>query len=297
MSGTNTPGVPGEGATVQPGTEGTVAPKTEPVVAGAGTTPVKPAVTEVKTPKRVAAGDQGDIPEDADLVELSPAALKSRLNRHTKSELKKRFGSDDVETIKKDLEELQLLRKEKEDKRTADLSEIEREKEARVKAERERDTAVLKVRSERQSRDFEKYENRLERVGEALLDEDYVDREITRFAKHLTATFDKKELDKWDAKRTAEEFKTFLDGRLKEKPKMAKNYDDTRRKEIEEELKAEARGERKRQKVTNGAVVDKTPDAGNGGGDSKTMKPGKQNTMSGPELRAHLKKQGINYPG
>src|SRR5260370_36360512 len=50
-------------------------------------------------PKAKQIGEEDDIPEDADLLQLSKKALNARLLRHTKKELRERFGTDDLDDV------------------------------------------------------------------------------------------------------------------------------------------------------------------------------------------------------
>lgn len=86
-------------------------------------------------PGPVTVGEEGDIPADAELIQLSKGALKSRLARATRSELKERFGTDNPDEIKAKLDKLATFEAQQEEQRLASLSELEREREARVKAE------------------------------------------------------------------------------------------------------------------------------------------------------------------
>lgn len=248
-------------------------------------------------PKRAALGaDDDDIPEEAELLELSKTALTKRLNRHTKAQLKKAFGTDDIEKIAKDLGDYQKLKSDKEKERQAELSEVERERERANKAEARAKDLEERVRGERTQRRYERYDTRLSRVAESLIDPDYVDAELSRFARHLTDAFDKRQLRRMTAEQTADELKKFFGQRLKDKPKIAKDYEERRREEIATELKKEARGERKSQAVTNGADHGKKPSqVGNGNGEQKTFAPGKPNSMSDNEARAEMKRLGISY--
>lgn len=96
-----------------------------------------------RTPTRkLITADGEEIPNDADLLEIPPTALKGRLERYTKKQLRDAFGTDDVDTIKARLSEHEQWREEREQKRIAELSEVDRYKEQLAAAQAERDAAV-----------------------------------------------------------------------------------------------------------------------------------------------------------
>ncbi len=113
---------------------------------------------EPAKPEAHALGDDDEIPEDASLLQLSKPALAKRLARHTKSELKERFGTDDPEQIKSDLAELAVFRSEKEATRIANLSEVEKAKEAQKAAEKRADDAEKKAQKAVDSQVFSEYD-------------------------------------------------------------------------------------------------------------------------------------------
>jgi hypothetical protein len=107
-----------------------------------------PAGAPADGPKKVRlGGDSDEIPEDGELFELSPKALSARLARHSRKELKSLFGTDNVDEIKKEMEELKTLRDEREKARQEKLSADERAKEEIAKLRAEKDAA--EARSER----------------------------------------------------------------------------------------------------------------------------------------------------
>jgi len=105
-----------------------------------------------RVPTRKLIGDADDIPNDADLIELPPTALKGRLDRYAKKQLRERFGTDNVDQIRADLDELRVMRAEREERRLADLTETQRLTEQLAAAERravEAETRAEQVQTER----------------------------------------------------------------------------------------------------------------------------------------------------
>ena len=233
------------------------------------------------------------MPDDAEVLELSPRALKSRLARSTATELKKKFGTDDVDKIAADLKELATYREEKEKKRKAELSDLEREREEHEKTKGRATAAEARAREVSELRVFDKEDRRISKVAGKYIDEDYVDEEMNKFAAHLTKTFTDKELKKLRGAGFEEEAEKYFKGRVEKKPKLAKDYEETRSKEIAQELKDIAAGRTPKKKVTNGADVSgrKKPEPTEDTGGPKTFAPGKKNSMSDKEVRDELKKR------
>lgn len=126
----------GDGAAAQQ--PATTAPVSPPVLA-----PVPQPAGRIPTRKLL--GENDDIPNDAELIELSPHALKSRLDRFTKKQLRDSFGTDDVNSIRSKLQQHQLWEKEREEKRIAELTESQRLQEQLQAANRERDEAIARA--------------------------------------------------------------------------------------------------------------------------------------------------------
>lgn len=103
----------------------------------------QPAV-RIPTRKLVADADE-DLPADADLIEMSPALLKKRLERFTRKQLRDRFGTEDMDSVKKDLDELATLRAEAEQRRIATLSETDQLREQVMAATRRAEQAEARA--------------------------------------------------------------------------------------------------------------------------------------------------------
>lgn len=107
----------------------------------------KPAPAEKSAPKALGADDE--LPEDGELFQLSRQALAKRLDRHTKRELRERFGTDDFDTIKAKLDAAEKYEQEREEKRRAALTREQRLKEDKAKAEARAQEAETKLQEER----------------------------------------------------------------------------------------------------------------------------------------------------
>jgi hypothetical protein len=273
----------------QAGAEGAQQPQGgQPAAQPAKQEPAKPAAKAegaqpASEPKRVRLKGDDEVPDDADLIEMSPRAFSARLGRMTSKQLKELFGTDDVDQIKKDREELQTRRQKDEADRQAQLSKEQKAEEARLKAERERDEAQNALRQERETRDYEKQDGRMVKLAGKYLDEDHIDVELTRFAKHLTTEFSRKELEKLTDKQVYAEAEKFFAERVKAKPKIGKDWEAQR----SEELKAELSGKAKpKVAVTNGAGGTKPEGKEKNGGQPEVL---------GKKSKKEIKKAGYNW--
>jgi hypothetical protein len=258
----------------------------EPVTPPPAKAKETPASGEPNERKRASLkGDDDDIPDDADLLELTPRALKSRLTRHSKKELKERFGTDDPAEITAKLKRLEVLEKEEEERKAANLTEKERlEKERDVQKARA-DAAELKARTVHEERVFEKQENRLTRLAEKYLDPDYVDLELPKLAKWLKANFSKEQLKTLKDK----DIEPFFAERIEKKPKLSKDYAASSDKTTKDE--------KVKKPLNNGADPSERPDPSKSGGAGgpKNYAPGKQDSMSRAEAKAQAAKEGYNW--
>lgn len=110
--------------------------------------------------------DDDEIPEDAELIQLSQRALKARLQRHTQRELKERFGHTDIEKIEKELKELSALRAEKEEARKAQLTKEQRLAEEKKQAEDRAKAAEEKAQKLEDERDVNTVSDRFSKIGQ-----------------------------------------------------------------------------------------------------------------------------------
>lgn len=228
--------------------------------------------------KRVALEADEEIPADADLIELSPRALKSRLERATKRELKERFGVDDPKVIAERLAKLEALEKAEEEKRLADLTEQDRLKE-QLKAAEER--------AQRTEQRFTKYRSRQE--------VEKTDRHVAGImGQHIAPKF----LQRWvpDLKRYVE---TFTDEDLARSDELIAEWC---AKQVEESPEIgvgfRAGGEEKpRVGLTTGADTKKPDNQDKAGGpaDKKTAAPGKPNSMTKAEHQEYMRSLGLRY--
>lgn len=260
-----TPATPPAGGT--PATPPTPEPKKAPEAKA------EPKVTpEAKQPKKLS-GDDDEIPEDEDLLQMSPRALKARLTRASKSQLKEAFGTDDIEAIKKKLAAGEEYEAKKEEDRKATLSKEEKLKEERDAALKEARETKTALEASKIANIVEKQDTRMSRIAGNHLDPDYIESELPRLARAVLKAVedgDKKLLKNEDAW-----IENYFKERVAAKPKLGKDFGST---------PEGGTPEPKKLPFTNGAGGSRPTPAGTSGS-PKTGAPGKPNSMSDKEIR------------
>lgn len=245
----------------------------------------KPAAETKTEPKRAKLkDDDDDIPDDAELLELSPTALKGRLRRASKKELRDRFGTDDPNEIKAKLDRLAELEAKEEERENANKSELEKEKSRADKAEQRAKQAEERLTAVYDARVIETEENRIVKLAkEAGMDPDYIEEQFPKFARFLNENYKERDLKKLKDK----DIKKWFEDRIKAKPKLALDTTET--------TTTETTKEKPKAPLTNGPG-NRAPNAAPGNPQAnKSMKPGQANSMTRAEARAEMAKQGIRY--
>lgn len=200
-------------------------PKVVPPVAIVPPTPqaASSATTEEGKKKFRLTDDDEDLPQGAELFEISAKALDSRLQRASQKEIKKLFDSMGV----KDHDELQAKlaaakAKEEEDeaKRLATLTNEQKLQEERDRYQRERDEWKTKFESAEEQKLIGEAHTRVADIAKKLLDSDYLEDELPRFGRYLAKTYSPEQIDALDDA-TIEKY--FTD-RIVEKPKLGKDF-------------------------------------------------------------------------
>lgn len=239
-------------------------------------------------------GNDEEIPDDADLIELTPAALKKRLDRHASKELKARFGTDDVDSIKKQIARAAELEKKEEETKRAAMTEAEKlradlkkETDKRVAAEERYNTHVLQNA-------IEKQETRVSTLASKHLKPKYIRGDFFHdFAMWLKDEFKDDEL----AKVSDAKLDKFFVGYLKENPEFAKDFKSSDKTDETAEG-AEGAGTMTVEKVplNNGAKVNASgTKTKSGAAGTKDFSPRAANAMTRGEARAEAAKRGINW--
>src|ERR1700722_11608435 len=122
--------------------------------------------------KRVQISTDDDIPEDAELLELSKTALNSRLKRATAKELRERFGTDDTAEIKKKLDRLTALEADEDKRKREAMSERERLEADLTAARAEKDELSRQLRIERNERVVHQEDQRIAKIANKYIEND-----------------------------------------------------------------------------------------------------------------------------
>jgi hypothetical protein len=211
--------------------------------------------------------DEEEIPETAELLELSAKALNSRLARHTKKQLRENFGTDDIVEIKAKISRLQELEDKEEERRRADLSEKEKLEEDLKKERGRAETAERKHQEAIEQRMVDQEDSRIKDIaGEYIKAKHYkhVSRDLAEF---LLGEYSEKELANVKDTTIRKWFKDYLE----ENPEFAKAD--------------AAAAPVAKVPLDNGANV-KRPDSAptSGQASSKTARPGQPNSYTKQEL-------------
>jgi len=145
--------------------------------------------------KKVAIGAEEELPEGAELFELSKVALDSRLRRASSRQLKELFGTDNIEEVKGKINRLKELEEQEEQKRLASLSELQREQEARAKAEGERDEWRRKYNSQRDAAIVQQAHGRVERLAGKHVAPGSMEFALFKFGHYMRTNLSKEQMD------------------------------------------------------------------------------------------------------
>jgi hypothetical protein len=219
--------------------------------------------------------DDEEIPENADLLELSSKALTRRLQRFRSKELKEHFGTDDIAKIKADLAEGVTLKKEKEEARRAKLDSEAKMKEDLDAANARVVKAETKAQAVRQERVIDKEDGRILKIAEKFIKPKFWKHIAQDLKDHLRENYSADEMAKLKEKDFDRWFKSYLG----ENPEFAKD------------------GAQTTPKVPlNATTTDNTremPNETTNGG--KTIKPGQPNSMTPAEARQAAGKSGYHW--
>lgn len=227
-----------------------------------------------KEPKQI--GEDDEIPEDSELVSMSKQALGKRLDRHTKKELRERFGTDDYAQIKKDLDELKTLREEKETKRRAELSENEKLKEDLAKEKKAREEAEARAQKTVDAQTFAEYDQTAKEVFGDKVAPKHMKRAMRELKEHILGLEDNEAPS--DVKKAKKVFEKWAKDWLEENPEFAKPAPD----------------EPKKIKLSTGADPNAKREKGDPQMAHKTAKPGQVNSMSKAEYAQYKRERGLS---
>lgn len=247
--------------------EGKPAKKPEVETKGNEGTPTK------KEPKQI--GEDDELPEDSELVSMSKQALTKRLDRHTKKELRERFGTDDYAKIKADLDELAGFRAKREEERKASLTKEQKLQEERDAEKRRADEAEAKLARERDSQVFAEYDATAKEVFTDKVAPKHVKRAMRELKEHILSLDDAEAPT--EPKKAKKVFEKWMKDWLEENPEFAKP----------------AAEEPKKIKLSTGADPNAKREKGDPNLAHKTPKPGAVNSMSKAEYAQYKRERGL----
>lgn len=229
----------------------------------------KPSGEGEKKPKKLS-GDDDEIPEEEELVQMSPRALKARLTRASKAQLRDAFGTDDIDDIKKKIALADEATKKQEEERKARLT-----KEQKLQEELDAANKVLadtrtKLEEAERTRVVEKQDTRIHRIASNHVDGDYIEDSFPHLARAIRQAV--KEGDKKFAKNEEAWIENWYKEYVEKKPKLGKDFG----KEAEKPPTMKV-------PFTNGVQGKPAPQQTSG--QPKTAAPGRPNSMSDAEIR------------
>lgn len=272
MEGTDTTAGEGTNAGAAEGVKET--PKAEAKKEPAKEAPKAEAKKEPAAPAPKELGADDEIPDDTELVSMSKTALAKRLDRHTKKELRERFGTDDQEKIKADLAELADLRAKRDEKRRAEMSENDKLKEDLAKERKAREDAEAKAQKTVDAQTFAEYDTTAKEVFGDKIAPKHVKRAMRELKEHIMG-LDESETPS-DPKKAKKVFDKWTKEWLAENPEFAK--------QVEEPKKI----------PLNTGANPKRPEKGESNLAHKTAKPGQVNSMSRAEYNEFKRSRGLS---
>jgi hypothetical protein len=223
-------------------------------------------------------GDDEEIPEDAELFTLSRAALQKRLARNTKKELRERFGTDDLDSIKQKLDNAEKYEAEQEKLRRAQLTREERLKEDRDREKKRADEAEAKLQVEQDRVEVREVDTMVRKILPKFVDgsDESMDFAMFQLKRHV-ASLDDDDLNDPE-KVVASWAKEFA----KKYPKHAKAGDEGES------------GEKTAKEIplTTGTKPQRPEPMK--GANEKDPRPGKQNSMSKTEYADYKRRLGLS---
>ena len=224
-------------------------------------------------------GDDGDIPENAELLSLSKKALNTRLERHTNRQLRERFGTDNPDEIRAKLDKLATFEKQQEEQRLAALTSEQRLQE-QVNKERERgDRYKQRYQQTVEQQVFTREQTRIESIATRLVDPQFLQYEFQNLARYLQAKYSEEELKQLPDQKIEEWFSN----RIKEVPKLALDF-------------STPPPAPRTAPLNNGPRSNDRPPPPQGPQNGPTnYSPSGQNAMSRDEARAKARSEGYDY--
>jgi len=135
--------------------------------------------------------EDGDIPDDADVLEFKKSTFKSRLDRHASATMAKKLqelGVDSIDAAKEKLARLEAYEKAQEEQRLAEMSEVDRIKTMYEQTQTERDEWRRQYEQMVESQQTQAVENTVMGVASKFVDPSYMEEANAAFQRHVNAT-------------------------------------------------------------------------------------------------------------
>jgi|SRR5271166_5331918 len=244
-----------QGTPESPKVEAKPEPKAEPKVETKAEPKVEPAET-----KHEVLDDEDELKPDAEgMVRMTIKSFMRRVSSMSRANLRKQFGTDNVEQIVEERKELEKLRAEKAENEKAKLTEVERLKLEKKEAEDRADKAVSRA-DERELRSVAReVDATLKTFAKSIVDKEYVDVLLLKVAR---------EASRHDDIKTPRQAMKWMEDYIKSHPKIAKGAAEAKAEEKKakdskkETKKEEPAKEPRKVPITNGVRTLKPTPAG-----------------------------------
>ena len=197
-------------------------PKTSLPRAGAAVERHTQSYQEPRQEPRVRLADDGDIPSDAKLLELTPQALSKRLERATKAELTRRFGTTDVDSIPARLERLAELEANEKEREMSELSAKERAEAEREEYRERAERAEVEARSARDQVVVQRVDTKVTNLVSKFVKDRAVPSTLLALKADINENWSEHEKNDMDAGMARA--KEFFEDYVKEIPELGKNF-------------------------------------------------------------------------
>jgi hypothetical protein len=189
-----TPAAKTEGTTPAATTQ--TPPAAPPVVAKTEVTPQADPPAKKEPTRATLAGDEDDLP-NVDFLEMPKKAFEKRLKKASQAELNRtyeKYGVKDGDELAAMIKEARDNRAAQEEARKAQLSKEERLEEERTAILAERDEWKTKYERRVQLEEIKEQSSALGKMAAEFIDPEFVEDELPKLAKYLTAKFTDEEL-------------------------------------------------------------------------------------------------------
>jgi len=241
------------------------------------TTPrtTSPGTSAKSSTKEEDSDDDEPHPDDEGVIKMSLTAFNRRVQRASRSELRKLFGTDNIGDIVTMKQKLDSYEKEREEARQKSLSEIDKLREEAAVERKAREVAEARTSELQEDRLASQEDVHIRSIADEYIAPKYYKYAARDLREHLVETYDN-DYDKVTDKVLKAWFKEYAEGN----PELA-----VKSQEAEKPVAP----------ITNGPVGTRPAAPPSGGPGGKDVRPGRPNSMSNAEWMAYRKQNGITY--